>query len=149
MCSLKGVQCEARVWRECRLKHGGESAAKTGFCAISSGLARRTHLPKSSHTFDLVVFAPPTVTSLINRHDVARLRRKVELPVHSASAQHQRTHTHDPPDIALLPIPKIASLHIQTHAKPQAPARIARRQEETSVDMSFYRLMASRRSCTP
>ncbi|CAD0106487.1 unnamed protein product, partial [Aureobasidium uvarum] len=72
-------------------------------------------------------------TSLINRHDVARLRRKVELPVHSASAQHQRTHSHDPPDIAHPPIPKIASLYTQT--RKATDARIARREEKTSVDI--------------
>lgn len=99
------------------------------------------------HTLIWLYSRRPTVTSLINRHDVARLRRKVELPVHSASAQHQRTHSHDPSNIAHLSIRKIASSHTQT--RKATDARIARREEKTSVDMSFYRLMASRRSCTP
>lgn len=129
----------------------GKQNAKS---AISSGLAphcaRRLHFGKSSAPRETCIRAAQTVTSLINRHDVARLRRKVELPVHPASAQHQRTHPHDPPrsrapsNTQFCPRPCVDTesrrrTHFEADMKP----------EKNSVDMTFYRLMASRRSCTP
>jgi hypothetical protein len=130
VCSLDGVQSLERA----RLEN-----AKTGFCAISSGLARFTHHPQTFSTSHLAFGCIRAANSNI-AHQPPRCRSSPEKSRTSSSFCVCSTPTYayprSAPMLRTLQYPELPP-SIPRHAKPQALACIARRQEKTSVDVKF------------
>lgn len=82
---------------------------ESGTPSIAPTLAKmRFAKHEDADDLDLTLVSSAATLRHLHRNHVARLQREVELPVHSASAQYQRTSQHIPASPSVLSVCGVA-----------------------------------------